>query len=443
LDLSCVPFVPFDAYMLCDDSPTYPMTCHIRFWFDRCPDRSQFTNALIAALQRHPLLSAHSRTRSFWRLPAFDLKPVNEKNIGEVFDFREDDEILEVRPMIQPDIRTRFFVRKACKRPYQLTSSIDASGNGYIFIVQFHHAVSDGIGIFNFFEDLIELYAGQEPSQRRDARSLLGRGTYHLTLPKWIRRLKYDWERYRLFFKSRAESLFTEGPVSQAAAPIDAYVRRIWTKEEMKTFAADAKARGVTVNDLLVTRYFMSLAAWQKQKPIWKKGIRISVPMNLRLPEDDIVPAANIVSMVFLDRGGELLNNETELLKTVVTEMLRIKECRQGLAMVRLMDWFVRVPGLMPLYFSLPICQATSVLTNLGRPFHTSNLMGKDGLLKAGDITLQSVDTLPPVRKLTAISLSVNSYGGRFSMTLRYDARVMQEESAIRLIDLVSTTIRG
>jgi hypothetical protein len=95
---------------------------------------------------------------------------------------------------------------------------------------------------------------------------------------------------------------------------------------------------------------------------------------------------------------------------------------------------FAAIPGLLRLFMSVPRCQSTIVLTNLGRPFADSALSGEDGFVRVGRgeraMTLIGVDTMPPVRYLTRLSVSVNGYGGKLSLTGRYDSTVMTSDDA-------------
>jgi hypothetical protein len=329
-----------------------------------------------------------------------------------------------------------------------------------ILLVQFHHAITDGIGIFDFIEDLLLLYnreivrrsghlaesAPAPPPRRQEL--LHSRGRFHLNLLDWWRRLPWDMARYRAFFRRQPTPLRLEGeapgerpsPVHPGMSPLDAAVREVWSEARTKALSAEAKAQGVTLNDLLVTRYFRALREWQGEK---RGPIRVSVPTSLRLPADAELPSTNVVSMVFLDRTEDVIRDEGALLASVATEMRRIKDQRLGLAMIRILTWFARLPGVLALFFRLPICQTTSVLTNLGRPFAGSPLMGQDGLVRAGDVTMTGVDTLPPVRPLTTVSLSVNGYAGKLSLTLRYDGRLMSRAAAKRCLGLISRKFEG
>ena len=71
---SKIPIAVFEHYMLADDRPCYPMTCHIRFWFSGRFDRDNFTIALKSILQRHPIFqmtidgSPEKKTKDiFWQ----------------------------------------------------------------------------------------------------------------------------------------------------------------------------------------------------------------------------------------------------------------------------------------------------------------------------------------------------------------------------------------
>ena len=98
---------------------------------------------------------------------------------------------------------------------------------------------------------------------------------------------------------------------------------------------------------------------------------------------------------------------------------------------------------MVSLFFAPAKCSATAILTNLGRPFADSKLTGSDGKLRVGDITLESVETLPPVRPKTSAIFSVNYYGGSLSVTLRYDSTVFTLDTARKLLERFTAQIQS
>lgn len=80
-------------------------------------------------------------------------------------------------------------------------------------------------------------------------------------------------------------------------------------------------------------------------------------------------------------------------------------------------------------------CYATAVLSNLGQPLQASPLSHSDAdEIRAGNLTLKRIDTLPPIRPRTHVAFGTVTYARRMSVAMRYDARVLDHESARRLL---------
>lgn len=406
--------VPWERYMLADDTRRYSMTCHIRFWFEGTFDSRRFTAALDDAMDEHPLLRARLAGRR-WQLLDREHRPP--------IDWQLDAVPLVLAPQCAPDLRTRLFVREGAGKT--------------LIVVQFHHSVSDGIGIFNFFETLLMHYHGMTPTAAGPRYPLALRATFGLKPGDWRRRTGNDLRRIANFFKTEPKPLWGSAPKSTGPASLAAAERQVFGGLERAVQVA--KAHGVTLNDLMLAELYHTVAAWQTISARSRPGqTRIGVPTSLRTAVDATLSATNVVSMVFLDRGPKDLADPDALLEGIATEMAQVKDDRMGLTLIRVINFFARVPFLLRAFMRVPRCQASVILTNLGRPFAGSPLMGDDGYMRVGQgahaVTLVGLDTMPPVRHLTRLSISVNGYGGKLSVTGRYDGTVMTAVDAQWLI---------
>ena len=93
-------------------------------------------------------------------------------------------------------------------------------------------------------------------------------------------------------------------------------------EEVQKLTAAVAEAE-VTANDWLLRDFFVAVDDFRARHQVTtpSEWIRLSVPMNLRREADNRMPAANVVSMVFLDRTPKQIANSTGLLASIHEEM--------------------------------------------------------------------------------------------------------------------------
>jgi len=416
-------FAPFERYMLADDAKYYPMTCHMRFWFDGVADRPAFESAARIALARHPLLCALARKRrrlikSTWYFEVF------APDVAAILDWGSEADPVRFERLDAPDMRTRLIVR--------------AGGGKTTLFVKFHHSVCDGIGTLRFVEDLMMAYHEQltgktTPLLPIDLARLADRETIGLTKREWAAHLRLDLERITKFFRALATPLAAKvkAPPNQAA-DLGSAARTVLGKDATANLLTAAKTRGVTLNDLLLSRLFRVAARWNRrvgQSPA-RCVVRLSVPISLRTEKQANMPAANLVSMVFLDRRVAHIFDETALLCGVAQEMQRIKDCNMGLALIRCINWISRMGGCFCIFLRSPMCMATVVLTNLGRPFMGSQLVDSEGYLCTGNLRMTDLDTMPPIRHKTRASISVSTYAGRFGATIRYDSRVWTSADA-------------
>jgi len=418
----------WERFMLVDDLPNFPMTCHIRFWFAGVLDRPAFAAAAAHSLARHPSLAAAldtSRQVPEWILHHDDLKP----------------NILEVAPDAGTD-RRRF------SRPnLGIEFRIIHQPNGCQINVRFHHSVCDGIGIFAAMEDLLTDYRLRTSPDAPITQSPTP-DNFDLRDPlKWarqrgVRGLLNDLSRI-IPFILRLPSVLGIGDRHErhASSMSDtcSVERRILTAEQTRGLASRARASGATINDLLVSEMFATLGS-DSHKDLRTGGntIRVAVPISMRDERHQNMMAANCVSMVFLDRSIQQSQKDRGLLKGIAAELDGVKKSGTGHAMHRALSWMLAIPGAIELMLKAPWRQSTIVLTNLGRPFATSHLRdagNSAGKLSAGGLTLESLDTIPPLRRGTAIALSVNGYGGCMSLSLHHDERFVSAAAAARVLD--------
>jgi hypothetical protein len=150
---------------------------------------------------------------------------------------------------------------------------------------------------------------------------------------------------------------------------------------------------------------------------------------------DRRLPAANVVSMVFLDRRDQDLRDPQRLMESIHQEMSLIKRLQLGLTFVLSLKVCPWLPGGIRRMTRNRRCAATAVFTTYGEIRERSSLPYEDGHVVVGGAVLRSVDALPPLRPLTCVALGGLAYAGRFHVTLHYDSRVLTAASAHQLIE--------
>ena len=164
------------------------------------------------------------------------------------------------------------------------------------------------------------------------------------------------------------------------------------------------------------------------------------VPINMRRGEEapgEIQPAANIVSVVFLDRQSQEMNSPLGLLESISREMQLIKRRELGAIFIHSLELTRWLPGGLEQATGQQTGSVSTVLTNLG-PFladwewaetesNTDSAAGTDTVpLKVVDCCLW-----PPLPQGSALSFAVGAVGGKIQWGISHDAcRVSRERVA-------------
>ncbi len=168
------------------------------------------------------------------------------------------------------------------------------------------------------------------------------------------------------------------------------------------------------------------------------KWIRFAVPIDLRRGLDNRMPAANVVSMVFVDRTPRQIANPG-LLQGIHAEMDSVRRRQLGLIFIVSL-WGLRLlPGGLAKWVNRECCEATCVLSNLGRAMADSPLPRCDEKIVAGNVVLEGIDFFPPVRDGTAVAMALVYYAGGLQLCMHYDSRHITENQAG---DLMATYLR-
>ena len=191
---------------------------------------------------------------------------------------------------------------------------------------------------------------------------------------------------------------------------------------KLSALAADAK---VTVNDWLLRDFFVAVDDFRSRNQAIAdcEWIRFSVPMNLRNAATPRMSAANAVSMVFLDRTPAQIADSTGLLHDIHEEMELIRRRQLGLTFIWSLSALRLLPGGQAKRFGSHRCEATCVLSNLGRAFADSPLPRRDGKIVAGNVVLDDFDFFSPIRYGTAVTVALVFYAGGLQMCMQFDSR--------------------
>lgn len=436
--------------MLRDDRIDYPMELAQIVTFKGQPDMERLQAAASIALGRHPLLTARIARlngRYCWVQTGEPL-PANVVAVVEAADF----------PRME-----KLNLFQARGSHLAMTRTAD----GFKLLVQVHHAASDGLGLTQFLSDLFDAYAGKSGAlPQRNVDLLANRGRVRsddpMTLSKCLRCLPgaIIWLLWTLtYFMVRAKPIIPPGgngdnpPVKQDPLPRSKQPRIIshrFDRESTKALIHFAQTKlDTTLNTLLLCEFHRALAFWRqenvRQTRPWQ-AIRIAVPVSLRSRIHQGMPAANTVSMVFIDRWHFGLSRFSACLKSHHLCMKMVERYRIG-AILPLTLSFLR--GLAPsgrfLQWTIDSLSppTTAVLTNIGRYMARSHLpRDTDRRLIVGNLTLVEEQCVVPLRRGTQVGIVVINYGNRLNLHLNFDPRHLSPQQGAeilqRFIDLLS-----
>ena len=443
LPLTRLPLTPFEEYMLVDDKPAYPMSCFNKITLRGTFDVAVFASALEETLPYHPLLTSsvtETKGRYYWHhtgaTPAIIRLPPNQPRqfpISKGIDlFRE--------PALKVTI---------CNdntHAEKITGQTD-------IIFEVHHSASDAAGNIRFIEDVLCNYAKKRgfatprwEAVKPDLLPFRGiRGT-----PGKNRVIEFYFGCFRAwtFLMNRVVSLTPKKTPDLQKLPEEypTILCRHLTETETYTIQQKAKQFGITLNDLFLCLTFQAMKNWQNKsrnevqrndgKSQQKGNLRIAVPVNLRVPEDELMPAANIVSMVFLDRKPEKIQATQEFYQGVHEEIQHIKRYNLGWTFIRGLTIYRRIIGNFRRMMNPDRCWATATVTNLGRMFADIPLPRRAGRVQIdNDLELIGSEASPPVRSMTALGISVITYADCLTVNLHYDSAVLTRDDAQMILD--------
>ena len=434
-------FTPFEYYYFLDDGPAYPTTFPVELHFSGKLDRERFHAALVATVEQHPLLSARVDDRR--RVPRWVEGELREPHLdwqglgvplaypaGGALDLRE-----------QPALRT-------------WVSAGDISAQ---VVFEFHHAACDGLAGLQFARDFLAIYravGGEAPDRAAvrsvDAELLRARGAIVGGAPRQVSvftGLRDSWYTLKVW----SAILFRAPQVLAAPERTKTAARRnplifdieVLSTEESAALRQAAKRQQVTTNDLLLRDLLLVLKQWNVDHHAGSRGrLRINVPVNVRTRAEAAMPVANRIGYGFVTTKISEIDDPQQLLDLVKGETGRIKDWKLALYFLGGLAFARNLPGVLPWAMRRRRSFATAVLSNVGRFVADPTNRDRDARWTCGDLTLDWIGGVPPVRELTRAAAIVIDYAGRTSLCLRTDPHYFDAVSSRKLLDALAARVR-
>ncbi len=420
-----MPLSAFEQYMLMDESSNFPSTFFIQFRMKGCLNVPALTAAYHESLRRHPLLCCRVERRKgrYWWV----WSP-------------------EVASSAELDSKV-WRAAKPWMRPINLSTDTGVRAWGEVtdteaeITLQIHHACCDGIGTGQFLEDIAVCYArrtavdGELPELRPlRPEALLTRadpaprrtGQLPGSLPQRLARVLRDsfdflFLEWKEVLKAKpGEDTDQDGDEFNLESE---YLDRAATRR-LRNAASRAN---VTLNDILTRDLMETLDEWNRESGgvRRRKLICVLIPCSLRGPADDQMPAANVLGYAFPVRKRKDMVDSRIFLAGLGEEMNDFLQAQHGWLFVQGLRIVQRIPFLMSLSAIVLRyrCMSTAVLSHMGNRLNSisSRLKTVGDTIHVGNMTLEEIRCVPPLRFGTHAATATYIMGGRLMINLRCD----------------------
>jgi hypothetical protein len=210
------------------------------------------------------------------------------------------------------------------------------------------------------------------------------------------------------------------GPPARELLPFEAHVL---SREESEQYKQAASSQDVTLNELMLRDMLLTIRDWNRSHGQRHTGrCQINVPVYVRGRGGAEIPASNGIGFGFLAVDPDRTDDRQELLRAVHEQMRQIKHRKLALYFLGGLEVATRFKHIVPWVLRRKKPLATMVLSYLGPVLARGPLQRRgDGKLICGNVVLEQVVGVPPVRPLTRASVAAMEYGGELAIGLRCD----------------------
>jgi len=422
----------FERFMLREEQPDYPMTFYVELVFAGEVDPQALQQAINLAVERNPLLRARIQSEGnepYWTFNASAKAPIHRVSFDHFPNIPHQGGIDLTK---EPGVRIWYGTN-----PGQTQ-----------MLLQFHHASCDGQGARRFVVDLFTGYAqlagDRQPVpqwDRLDKDRLQLRDTFSL-LPGTRRtsfreKLRNAYGFHRVAPKPLCESIDSRNTGVEPKSPL--LLRHTFERATTSAILKRARTHSATLNDIAVAFLLRTLARWNQThgdapNTDW---LRVLVPMDLRTGADSRLPAMNRMGFSFLARRMADCQNQTQLFQSVHEEMNYFKQTRIGVDFIEGLTLVERLSAVFPSMLTSSGCMATAVLTTGHAPSRRfqRRFPTEDQQTIVGNLRLQRISAMPPLRPGTRAGFGLCLYGGHITLGLQADPLSFDRPGAQRLLE--------
>lgn len=440
-----LPLSDFEYYMLVDDRPSHPMVFVMAAQLSGSFQEPALRQALAELINCHPLLNC---TISEIPGTGWCWTPRTSEVTQNCLEWTDEDEtfVAEFVPAVRViDVKSRTGLQVVVR----------ASATRSRLFLYIHHACCDGIGGMQILGELLARYgqkttapgAKQPVFDNTTAEVLLERDNYdsgEATVERHKKSLKKTIGKIsRLLL--RKPVLLSPSAVSEHSSVVSpaesapAIVEAVLSKECHRKLRAVAATYDVSVNDLFIGQFLLHIRRWNSRtnQSSGNSWIRLSVPVSMRTKVHDEMPAANVVSYEFVTRRQHECDDIDSLLKSIHQKTSDAVNNREGIVCLKIFKVLRKFPRGMKMFLGLKSCLSTAVIANIGdvRRRFSGRFPLNDGKWIAGNVLVERITGVAPVRPNTRAALSIGEYAGELSISLRTDATVINFADTHRFLN--------
>ena len=440
-----LPLSDFEYYMLVDDRPSHPMvfvmTAHLVGKFQKAAVQT----ALLDLLKCHPLLNctAVEIAGKGW---CWALQISGTTQIPLEWTDEDESSVVEFVPPVRViDIKAQTGLQVVVR----------ASPTTSRLFLYFHHACCDGIGGMQILGELLARYgqltaapnAKQPVFDIPQTDLLLQRDNYdsgEATVERHKKSLKKTIGKIARLLLRRPVLLSPSANSQQSsdatlAGPAPVIVEAVISKASHRKLRAVAARYDVSLNDLFIGQFLLHIRRWNSRtkRSNGNSWIRLSVPVSMRTKVHDAMPVANVVSYEFVTRRQHECDDIDSLLKSIHQKTSDAVNNREGIVCLKIFKVLRKFPRGMKMFLGLKSCLSTAVIANIGdvRRRFSGRFPLNDGKWIAGNVLVERITGVAPVRPNTRAAVSIGEYAGELSISLRTDATVISSADTHRFLN--------
>lgn len=404
-------------------------------------DTDVFQRALDHTLDHYPkgkcILTNHYPSPKRWFRYCWEYTNTTANDILEEITWPDSHLTIEEAIKYYTSHHARFLMDLSSHVPLRVVLIRSAKRTFLFFIM--HHAVADGLGGFFFIQKFITLY---EAILYQRSLEPPGHSAFDaISIPDIRFRWAHFSPRYLLpylksFYLMQREpslNLFPRKTARIISGKYDATVRQL-TPLQLGNIRSTSKTYGATINDYLLAGMFQTIKKWSQEWMTQSDRIYITVPMNLRSPDDRTL--TNILSGVNISLPIESIRNKEEMLPLIRQELATMVKNNLAQTLINFSSLLKPVP--IPLRIPLvkhyaPGFAPSIVLSNMGILSPNPDHQDEEGFHYLGDARISEIHGLPAVGAWPMLLLF--TYNNRVIFNLSFLNSYFSSETGRRFLD--------